>query len=119
EDEIPDGDTDARRFAYTAEHAIREVLNRKMRIRHDGHPRAQRWIVGRIHGINPSARKPSRGSSKLQLPKDVTACRRADSISETVARRSRQRRPSESNAKSRAFSSSKMGSSASSFIWEA
>src|SRR5262249_393984 len=72
-----------------AEDAIREVLNREMRLRLHRNEGPQGQIAGVGHSSNPSFRKSSRGSSKLQLPNDSTACRRASAISAVVARKSR------------------------------
>src|SRR5204862_2600977 len=76
ENEIADRDADSRRCVRGFKNAERQILDRKMRIGRD--------VDKRFHSASEeaslpykkfSARKSSRGSSKLQLPSDVTRSR--------------------------------------------
>jgi len=65
-------DTDAGRSVAWFENAERKILQWKMRIAWDVNERFERHQKRKF-----SARKSSRGSSKLQLPNEVTNFRRA------------------------------------------
>src|SRR5262245_20266675 len=108
EHELADCHTHPRGFPGAAENTIGKILDRKMRIGRDGDEGPQRRIVGWVHQISPSALRPSRGSSKLQLPKEVTTSRRADSIVAVVASSFLHRRPGSSKWKLAASLSSKI-----------
>lgn len=81
---IPESHADSCRPIPRFEYAEGKILKRKMRIRRDVDERFQRH-----YERNVKARKSSRGSSKLQLPNEVTNFRRA-LIRSSVISQSRQ-----------------------------
>ena len=129
--QIPDGNAHARFTLSRLENTERKILNGKMRIGRDFDKTTQRRTHQRdlttknakatkkiqnhskelrdLRGDqrSPSARKSSRGSSKLQLPNDVTNFRRYFSRSISIFH-SRHAKRSSVNENESAFSSSSM-----------
>src|SRR5436309_276922 len=87
------------------EDAVGKVLNGEVRLWRHRHKGAQPGISRRVHGdlqahgSRPRSRRSSRGSSKLQLPNEVTSSCRAAEISAVVACSSFQRNPALSKTK--------------------